>query len=152
MIDMKKALIALSMGLLMAGMLAACSGSDDITEVPDVPENSENPQNGGGKDPQKTGDDPTEGDSFVVDMLPRAAKIDLNSNQLDLIKKNNDKFGYQRFDFLYLEDTMNAEQRRQKTLQTIKDFFNLNHGFTSRIQFLSDVLRFQGSLKPAFPC
>ena len=56
MIDMKKALIALSMGLLMAGMLAACCGSDDITEVPDVPENSENPQNGGGKDPQKTGD------------------------------------------------------------------------------------------------
>ena len=32
MIDMKKALIALSMGLLMAGMLAACSGSDNPTE------------------------------------------------------------------------------------------------------------------------
>ena len=51
---MKKALIALSMGLLMAGMLVACSGSDDITVVPEDPEN---PQNGGGKDPQKTGDD-----------------------------------------------------------------------------------------------
>ena len=108
MIDMKKALIALSMGLLMAGMLAACSGSDDITEVPDVPENSENPQNGGGKDPQKTGDDPAERDSFVVDMLPRAAKIDLNSDQLDLIKKNND-FSFNLF------RTINALDKEKKS-------------------------------------
>ena len=108
MIDMKKALIALSMGLLMAGMLVACSGSDDITNVPDVPENPENPQNGGGKDPQKTGDDPAERDSFVVDMLPRAAKIDLNSNQLDLIKKNND-FSFNLF------RTINALDKEKKS-------------------------------------
>lgn len=43
----------------------------------------------------------------------------------EFIKKNNDKFGYQRFDFLYLEDTLNAEQRRQKTFAAIKNFFNV---------------------------
>ena len=102
---MKKALIALSMGLLMAGMLVACSGSDDITVVP---ENSENPQNGGGKDPQKTGDDPNEKDSFVVDMLPRAVKIDLNSDQLELIKKNND-FSFNLF------RTINALDKEKKS-------------------------------------
>ena len=45
--------------------------------------------------------------------------------EMEFVKKNNEKFGYRRFEFLYLEDTMNVEQRRQKTLQTIKDFFNL---------------------------
>ncbi len=45
--------------------------------------------------------------------------------ETEFVKKNNEKFGYQRFEFLYLEDTMPPEQRRQKTLQTIKDFFNL---------------------------
>ena len=43
----------------------------------------------------------------------------------EFVKKNNDKFGYQRFDFLYLEDTITAEQRRQKTLAAIKNFFNV---------------------------
>ena len=105
MINMKKALIVLSMGLLMAGMLVACSGSDDITVVP---ENPENPQNGGGKDPQKTGDDPNEKDSFVVDMLPRAVKIDLNSDQLELIKKNND-FSFNLF------RTINALDKEKKS-------------------------------------
>ena len=105
MINMKKALIVLGMGLLMAGMLVACSGSDDITVVP---ENPENPQNGGGKDPQKTGDDPNEKDSFVVDMLPRAVKIDLNSDQLELIKKNND-FSFNLF------RTINALDKEKKS-------------------------------------
>ena len=43
----------------------------------------------------------------------------------EFVKKNNDKFGYQRFDFLYLEDTITAEQRRKKTLAAIKNFFNV---------------------------
>lgn len=43
----------------------------------------------------------------------------------EFVKKNNDKFGYQRFDFLYLEDTITPEQRRQKTFATIKNFFNV---------------------------
>ena len=44
--------------------------------------------------------------------------------QTEFIRRNNEKFGYRRFDFLYLEDTLTAEQRRQKTLQKINDFFN----------------------------
>jgi hypothetical protein len=43
----------------------------------------------------------------------------------EFVKKNNDKFGYQRFDFLYLEDTITPEQRRQKALAGIKNFFNV---------------------------
>ncbi len=43
----------------------------------------------------------------------------------EFVKKNNDKFGYHRFDFLYLEDTITPEQRRQKTLAAIKNFFNV---------------------------
>lgn len=43
----------------------------------------------------------------------------------EFIQKNNDKFGYKRFDFLYLEDTITPEQRRQKTLAAIKKFFNM---------------------------
>jgi FMN-dependent NADH-azoreductase len=45
--------------------------------------------------------------------------------ETEFVKKNNEKFGYQRFEFLYLEDTLNAEQRSQKTLKAMKDFFNL---------------------------
>lgn len=45
--------------------------------------------------------------------------------ETEFVKKNNEKFGYRRFEFLYLEDTLNAEQRRQKTLKAMKDFFNL---------------------------
>jgi hypothetical protein len=41
------------------------------------------------------------------------------------VEKNNEKFGYKRFHFLYLEDTLTQEQRRQKTLDAIKDFFNM---------------------------
>jgi FMN-dependent NADH-azoreductase len=41
------------------------------------------------------------------------------------IEKNNEKFGYKRFQFLYLEDTLTQEQRRQKTFEAIKEFFNM---------------------------
>lgn len=41
------------------------------------------------------------------------------------VEKNNEKFGYKRFQFLYLEDTLTQEQRRQKTLDAIKVFFNM---------------------------
>lgn len=43
--------------------------------------------------------------------------------ETEFVKKNNEKFGYRRFDFLYLEDTLNAEQRIQRTLQGVKEFF-----------------------------
>ena len=41
------------------------------------------------------------------------------------VSKNNEQFGYPRFSFLYLEDTLTGEQRREKTLLAIKDFFNM---------------------------
>lgn len=40
------------------------------------------------------------------------------------IKKNNEKFGYNRFEFLYLEDTSTKEEREKLTIQTIDNFFN----------------------------
>ncbi|MGN1239680.1 MAG: DEAD/DEAH box helicase family protein [Paludibacteraceae bacterium] len=40
------------------------------------------------------------------------------------LQKNNDKFGYKRFDFLYLEDTITPEQRTAKTAEAIHNFFN----------------------------
>lgn len=40
------------------------------------------------------------------------------------LEKNNTKFGYRRFDFLYIEDTLTWEQREQTTLQAINSFFN----------------------------
>lgn len=43
--------------------------------------------------------------------------------ETEFVKKNNERFGYKRFEFLYLEDTLTKEQRQQKTLQTIQDFF-----------------------------
>ena len=60
----------------------------------------------------------TKGEGFAAKFKDR---LDFMS---EFVKKNNDKFGYQRFDFLYLEDTISPEQRRQKTLAAIKNFFN----------------------------
>jgi hypothetical protein len=61
----------------------------------------------------------TKGEGFAAKFKDR---LDFMS---EFVKRNNDKFGYQRFDFLYLEDTLNAEQRRQKTFAAIKNFFNM---------------------------
>jgi hypothetical protein len=62
----------------------------------------------------------TKGEGFAAKFKERKKFI-----ESEWIKKNNEKFGYQRFDFLYLEDTLTAEQRRKKTLEAIKDFFNV---------------------------
>jgi hypothetical protein len=61
----------------------------------------------------------TKGEGFAAKFKDR---LDFMS---EFCKKNNDKFGYQRFDFLYLEDTITPEQRRQKALAAIKNFFNV---------------------------
>ena len=61
----------------------------------------------------------TKGEGFAAKFKD---KLDFMS---EFVKKNNDKFGYQRFDFLYLEDTITPEQRRKKTLAAIKNFFNV---------------------------
>ena len=49
--------------------------------------------------------------------MMRAAQLE------DFIKKNNEHFGYRRFEFLYLEDTPSPEQRRIKTEQVINSLF-----------------------------
>ena len=40
------------------------------------------------------------------------------------IQKNNEKFGYPRFDFLYLEDTISKEEREKQMIDKINEFFN----------------------------
>ena len=45
--------------------------------------------------------------------------------ETEFIKKNNEHFGYRRFEFLYLEDTLLPEQRRIKTEQVINNFFKM---------------------------
>ena len=62
----------------------------------------------------------TKGEGFAAKFKDRKDFM-----ESEWVKKNNEKFGYQRFDFLYLEDTLTAEQRREKTLAAIKDFFKL---------------------------
>ena len=39
------------------------------------------------------------------------------------IQQNNAAFGYERFEYLYLEDTLSEEERLQKTKAKVKDFF-----------------------------
>ena len=62
----------------------------------------------------------TKGEGYAAKFVDRRKFM-----ESEWIKKNNEKFDYQRFDFLYLEDTLTAEQRRQKTLAAIKEFFNM---------------------------
>lgn len=62
----------------------------------------------------------TKGEGFAAKFAERREFM-----ETEFVRKNNEQFGYKRFDFLYLEDTLSAEQRRQKTLEAINDFFNL---------------------------
>ena len=62
----------------------------------------------------------TKGEGFAAKFKDR-----LDFMQNEFVQKNNDAFGYKRFDFLYLEDTLSAEQRRKKTIKAINDFFNM---------------------------
>lgn len=61
----------------------------------------------------------TKGEGFAAKFKERKQFM-----ETEFIKKNNEKFGYRRFEFLYLEDTLTAEQRRIKTSQLINNFFN----------------------------
>ena len=45
--------------------------------------------------------------------------------ETEFIHKNNKCFGYERFRFLYLEDTLTKEEREKKTIKAIKEFFNI---------------------------
>lgn len=39
------------------------------------------------------------------------------------LNKNNEQFGYERFDFLYLPDTMSDQERMTVTYERIQHFF-----------------------------
>lgn len=59
----------------------------------------------------------TKGEEFAGKFIPRRQFID------DVfIRLNNDKFGHERFQFLYIEDTLDKEARLQKTINKINSF------------------------------
>ena len=63
---------------------------------------------------------------FVTKMLDLGAakfKERLEFMRDVFVPKNNEAFHRKRFQFLYLEDTISAEERMAKTLQMIKEFF-----------------------------
>lgn len=61
----------------------------------------------------------TKGEGFAANFKERRQFM-----QDEFVGKNNERFGYQRFSFLYLEDTLTADQRRAKTLEAINTHFN----------------------------
>lgn len=62
----------------------------------------------------------TKGEGFAPAFADKKAFM-----ETEFIRKNNEQFGYKRFEFLYLEDTLTSDQRRQATLDAINNFFNL---------------------------
>ncbi|WP_304204888.1 DEAD/DEAH box helicase family protein [Phocaeicola plebeius] len=62
----------------------------------------------------------TKGEGFAAKFADRRQFM-----ETEFIHKNNDCFGYERFRFLYLEDTLTKEEREKKTIKAIKDFFNI---------------------------
>lgn len=59
----------------------------------------------------------TKGEGFVGKFIPRRQFMDEM-----FIKLNNDRFGRERFQFLYIEDTLDKEARLQKTIEKINTF------------------------------
>ena len=59
----------------------------------------------------------TKGEGFAGKFVPRKQFMEES-----FIKLNNDKIGYPRFDFLYIEDTLTKEERLQKTINKINTF------------------------------
>ncbi|MBQ0160198.1 MAG: DEAD/DEAH box helicase family protein, partial [Bacteroidales bacterium] len=64
----------------------------------------------------------TKGEGFAAKFADRRKFI-----ETQFIKQNNEKFGYRRFEFLYIEDTLSPEKRKQKLFDAINEFFNNNH-------------------------
>lgn len=62
----------------------------------------------------------TKGEGFAAKFADRRQFM-----KNEFIHKNNERFGYERFYFLYLEDTLTKEEREKKTIKAIKDFFNI---------------------------
>lgn len=62
----------------------------------------------------------TKGEGFAAKFADRRQFM-----ETEFIRKNNECFGYERFRFLYLEDTFTKEEREKKTIKAIKEFFNI---------------------------
>jgi len=62
----------------------------------------------------------TKGEGYAAKFTPRREFM-----EQEFLRLNNEKFGYRRFDFLYIEDTLTAEEQTVKTIQKIKQFFVL---------------------------
>ena len=63
----------------------------------------------------------TKGEIYATDEKFKSRKAFVES---EFLKANNDKFGYKRFDYLYLEDTLSETERITKTNEIITTFFN----------------------------
>lgn len=63
----------------------------------------------------------TKGEIYATDEKFKSRKAFVES---EFLKANNDKFGYKRFDYLYLEDTLSETERIIKTNEIITSFFN----------------------------
>lgn len=62
----------------------------------------------------------TKGEGFAAKFADRRQFM-----EHEFIHKNNERFGYKRFRFLYLEDTFTKEEREKQTIKAIKEFFNI---------------------------
>ncbi len=65
----------------------------------------------------------TKGSAYANDPSFKDKKTFIES---EFLKQNNDKFGYSRFDYLYLEDNISESDRINKTHKKIVEFFGGN--------------------------
>ena len=63
----------------------------------------------------------TKGEGYAAKFVPRKDFM-----ESEFLRLNNEKFGYQRFDFLYIEDTLTPDEQTTKTIERIKTFFNID--------------------------
>ncbi len=61
----------------------------------------------------------TKGEGFAAKFAEKRCFI-----ETEFIKQNNEKFGYRRFNFLYLKDTLSREEQEKRTITAINQFFN----------------------------
>ncbi|MDR1405300.1 MAG: hypothetical protein LBJ20_07050 [Candidatus Methanoplasma sp.] len=62
----------------------------------------------------------TKGGIYSSEPIFRAKKEFI---EREFIKRNNEKYGYRRFDYLYVEDTMDDTNRNNMVVKLIDDFF-----------------------------
>ena len=62
----------------------------------------------------------TKGEIYANDLTFKQKR---NFMESAFVKQNNDKFGYNRFEYLYLEDTLEENDRIVLTVEAIKKFF-----------------------------